>query len=224
MNRNLSILLKVVAILALLFFCYLMFMISLPYFPMDKHARIQFLMTKLNVYHIDYWRAGFYIHVFTSVLALAAGLTQFSATIMRKFPKLHRRMGWIYIVVVLFLSGPGALVMSIHANGGFAAKISFTVLSIIWIIFTFIAFQKIRKKNFIAHGEFMLRSYALTFSAITLRMYLVFINYFHFGLSPIEKYVLVAYLSWIPNLLLAEFLIRRGFIKKLMARRIGNSV
>lgn len=199
-----------------------MFMISLPYFPMDKHARIPFLLTKLSVYHIDYWRIGFYAHVFTSVIALAAGLTQFSATILQKFKTFHRRMGITYIFVILFISGPGAFVMSIHANGGLLAKISFTILSISWVIFTLIAYLKVRKKDYLSHGDFMLRSYALTFSAITLRLYLVIINYFHFGLSPLEKYVLVAWISWIPNLLIAELLIYKGFSKRLLQRRIPN--
>lgn len=211
---------RILFVVVILFFSWLMFMISWPYFAMDKHARIQFLMTKLNVYHIDYWRIGFYAHVFTSVFVLIAGATQFSAWIMKKSVKTHRVMGWIYIVVILAFSGPGAFVMGIHANGGLPARISFILLSVIWYVVTAMAFYQVRKKDYARHGEFMLRSYALTLSAITLRLYLIIINHFHFGLSPVNKYILVAWLSWIPNIIIAEILINKGFSARFLRRRM----
>jgi hypothetical protein len=51
---------------------YLMFQLSVPYVSFQKN--IDFLATKQNVYHIDYWRYAFYAHVFTSILVLPAGL------------------------------------------------------------------------------------------------------------------------------------------------------
>lgn len=194
-------------------------MISLPYFSMERNADIPFLKTKLNVYHISYWRTGFYIHVFTSVLVLIAGATQFSSTILSRFPGTHKVMGYIYIIVLLFFSGPGGFVMGIHANGGPPAQMSFMMLTPLWIIFTAMAWYYVIKKDYLAHGEFLLRSYALTFSAITLRLYLLVINHYHFGWKPVDKYIIVSWMSWVPNLILAEILIRRGIIKNLLKRR-----
>ncbi len=206
-------------VLIIIAFSIMMFSISLPYFAMDKKADIDFLKQKLNVYHIDSWRIGFYTHVFTSVLLLIAGITQFSSRIIKGFLRLHRRMGMTYLIVLIFFSGPGAFVMGIYANGGPAARVSFVFLTLIWMAFTIFAWYYVRKKDYIAHGEFMIRSYALTLSAITLRLYLYFIHHFHFGLKPLDKYIIVAWLSWVPNLIIAEILIRREMAAKLMKKQ-----
>jgi hypothetical protein len=57
----------------------------------------------------------------------------------------------------------------------------------------------------------MIRSYALTFAAVTLRIWLPFLIGI-LGLTFIEAYKIVAWLSWIPNILVAELIISR--IKK----------
>lgn len=209
-------------LVSILVFSVIMFMISLPYFAMDKHANIDFLKTKLNVYHIDYWRIGFYTHIFTSVLVLVAGATQFSVNILRKRPMLHRYMGFTYIIVLLFFSGPGAFVMGMHANGGPPAQMSFMMLTPLWMGFTLMAWQYVRKKDYIAHGEFMLRSYALTFSAITLRLYLFLIHYLQLDIKPLDKYILVSWLSWVPNMIIAEIIIRNGYISRMMKRKLKS--
>ncbi len=207
----------------ILLFCVLMFLISLPYFAMDKHAPIQFLRTKLNVYHIDLWRIGFYTHVFTSVLILFAGATQFSSTLLRKRKSFHKSMGYIYVVVLLFFSGPGAFVMGMYANGGPPARASFMLLTPLWLTFTAMAWYYIFKRDFLAHGEFMFRSYALTFSAVTLRLYQFFYNELR-GTAldpewkPVETYIILSWLSWVPNMILAEILIRKGIIRRLLKR------
>ena len=81
---------------------YLMFQLSVPYTAFEKN--IDFLGTKQNVYHIDYWRYSFYAHVFTSIFVLPAGFTQFNSVFFKK--AWHRRLGMIYILTVLFISAP----------------------------------------------------------------------------------------------------------------------
>jgi len=53
----------------------------------------------------------------------------------------------------------------------------------------------------------MIRSYALTVAAITLRSYLPLMLVA--GVPLAMSYPLVAWVCWIPNLLFAEWLIRR---------------
>lgn len=187
--------------------------LTLPYVGFEKN--VDFLLTKLNVYHIRYWRYGFYVHIFSSVLVLIAGFTQFSRTVMQRWPKLHRTMGYVYAVTLLFVSGPGAWVMAFHANGGVPARTSFVLLTFLWYLFTCTAMVYVFRRKWNEHGNFMLRSYALTFSAITLRLYAFGIDYFQLHIKPAEAYITIAWLSWVPNLLLAELLIRMGFVKRL---------
>ena len=56
-----------------------------------------------------------------------------------------------------------------------------------------------------AHRRWMTRSYALTTAAITLRIYLLIILTQNIPFVP--AYRTIAWLCWIPNLLLAEFIL-----------------
>ncbi|GAB4493568.1 MAG: hypothetical protein OHK0019_17780 [Saprospiraceae bacterium] len=76
-------------------------------------------------------------------------------------------------------------------------------LSLLWWGTTWLAYRAIRAGDVRRHGAWMIRSYALTLSAISLRV-------MQFGLasysdiSPEEAYELVAWPSWVLNFLLAE--------------------
>lgn len=187
--------------------------ITLQYIAPDRN--LGFLATKQFIYHIKSWRWSFFIHVFSSSLILLSGLLQFNSRIIHKLPKLHRISGYIYLVALLCISGPASFIMALYANGGLAAQIAFVVLSSCWMGFTLIAYLRVLKKDYVSHGEWLLRSYALTLSALTLRLYLFLISFFNLPIGPKESYILVSYLSWIPNLLIAEILIKRGFIRRM---------
>lgn len=202
--------------LCILYACYLLVLLSIPY--LEIKPNIEFLITKQLVYHIDSWRWAFYIHVYSSILVIFCGLFQFNKYLINKQPRIHKTFGYIYVIDLLLISGPGALIMSFYANGGIPAQISFVILSICWISFTLYAFILVLRKKYIQHGKWLLRSYALTLSAVTLRFYLLLFDYFNVNLGPVESYILVAYLSWIPNLIVAEILIRRKFVEKLLNR------
>lgn len=204
----------IVFVLGILYASYLLLLLSLPYLEMRRG--IDFLKTKQLIYHIKHWRYSFYIHVFTSILIIASGLLQFSKTILNKYTKIHRVSGFIYLAVTLLISGPAALVMSFYANGGYPAQISFVILSILWIGTTFLAYHFVRKKDYEKHGKWMVRSYALTLSAVSLRLYSYLFDVFYLRMDPVDLYILLSWLSWTLNLIVAEILIRRGLVKRLL--------
>jgi hypothetical protein len=199
----------------ILYASYLLLLLSVPYLEMRRG--IDFLKTKQFIYHIKHWRYSFYIHVFTSILIITSGLFQFSKTILNKYTRFHRVSGFIYLATTLLISGPAALVMSFYANGGYAAQTSFVILSILWIGSTYMAYYFVRKKQYESHGKWMVRSYALTLSAVSLRLYAYLFDVFHFTMDPVDLYILISWISWIPNLLIAEILIRSGLVRRLLA-------
>ena len=190
---------------ALAWGCWLMIDLSLPYRVMEPN--VDFLLTKQTIYHNKIWRISFYSHVFTSILVLVVGLTQFSKNILGNYTRVHRIVGWIYFVTVLLVSGPAAFVMALKANGGLASRTSFTLLSIIWYVCTLMALIRVKQKKYDSHSHWMIRSYALTLSAISLRVYAYMFDYFHIDFPPRDVYITVAWLSWVPNLLVAEIII-----------------
>lgn len=186
--------------------------LTLPYLGFDY--KVDFLLTKQKIIHIKHWRYSFNVHILFSIFSLAAGLTQFSNYILKKYKKLHRYVGYAYVIDVLLLAGPSGLIMGFYANGTSWAKCSFIILAIIWIIFTAISYKKAIDKDFVAHRKWMIRSYALTLSAITLRLLAMILpNWFR--MEAFAEYTLIAWLSWTINLGIAELVIFSGRKKAL---------
>ena len=191
-------------LILLAFFSFLMLRIIVVYIPMETDTA--FLQLKQSYIHITEWRVAFFVHVFSSLFALLAGFTQFSKRLLRNRPKLHRAIGYSYVINVLMITGPAGLLMSFYANGGISSRIAFVLLSVLWMLSTAIALYKAIKKDFKAHRIFMIRSYALTLSAITLRIWKVLLAYFT-HLPPLDRYRIIAWLGWTLNLLVAELII-----------------
>jgi len=191
-------------ILLLAFFAWLMLRITIEYIPVQTD--VAFLQIKQDYIDNNVWFTSFYIHVYTSMFALMAGFTQFSASILRNNKALHRKIGYAYIIVVLFISGPASLVMSWYANGGLSSRVSFLMLGTLWIYFTARAWQKAMKGEYKSHRAYMIRSYALTLSAISLRA-IKWLLASGFHLPPMEIYRTVAWTGWVLNLLVAEYFI-----------------
>jgi hypothetical protein len=189
-------------------FCWLMIDLTLPY--LNFKYDVDFLLTKQKIIHIKHWRYSFNVHIIFSIFALVAGLTQFSNYILKNHKKIHRAMGYAYVLDVLFLAGPSGMIMGFYANGTIWAKLSFISLAFCWIIFTALAYKKAIDKNFKAHQNWMMRSYALTLSAISLRLLAMFLpKWFH--MEAFAEYTLIAWLSWTVNLLISEVII---FVKR----------
>jgi len=167
---------------------------------------VQFLKEKQPYLHIGIWKAAFYTHVFSSIFTLVAGFTQFSNYILKHYKKLHRTIGKMYVVAVLFINFPAGLMMAYYANGGLPSKIAFTILDCLWFWFTYKAVLEIKRRNIVAHRQYMIRSYALTFSAITLRSWKIVLSS-AFIIDPATLYRIDAWMGFVPNLLLAEWLI-----------------
>jgi uncharacterized membrane protein len=169
---------------------------------------IHFLKYKQEYIHIPIWKAAFYTHVFSSILALAAGFTQFSDFFLKTYRRWHRLIGRIYAYDILVVNFPAGMIMALYANGGWPSKTAFVLLDCLWCWCTWKAVAAARQRRFTEHKQYMIRSYALTFSAITLRSWkIVLLNTFH--PDPLHLYMIDAWMGFVPNLLLAEWLIRR---------------
>ena len=194
-----------VGVLTVLFFIfsYLMLELTLPYISMDN--TVAFLRSKQDIIHIDYWRIAFYVHVFSSMFILLTGFSQFFRFSFSEYLGLHRVLGKVYVFLILFVSGPSGLIMAFYANGGWLAQVGFVCLAIGWLVFTYLAYANIRQKKIARHRYFMIRSYAFTLSAITLRAWVFVFSLMNLGYE--EGYIIVSWLAWLPNLFLAELII-----------------
>lgn len=195
----------VVFYLCLLYFTYLMVLITLQYVPINFD--VAFLRIKQEQIVYMHYKIAFFSHVYSSIFVLLAGFTQFSEHLRKRWRIVHRVGGYLYLFLILIVAAPSGFIMGIHANGGLSSKIAFCILSILWSVFTFKAFLSALRSDFKAHRAFMYRSYALTLSAITLRAWKwLIINVFE--TAPMDTYKIVAWLGWVLNLLVIELYLR----------------
>jgi hypothetical protein len=178
---------------------------ALTYINFD--VRYGFLKLKQQAIATGWYLPAYYSHVLVSALILLSGLFQLSA-IGRRWTQVHRVLGYVYVMGILFFAAPGGLVMSLFINRGPVVLTSFFVQGTLWFVFTAIAFNRIRQHDIESHREWMWRSFALTSAAITLRIY-IFIFSYSTDLSQPVAYSVLSWLSWVPNLVLVEWWLRR---------------
>ncbi|HEX8197028.1 MAG TPA: DUF2306 domain-containing protein [Pyrinomonadaceae bacterium] len=146
-------------------------------------------------------------HAGGGIVALSLGPWGFWAAFRNKYPLLHRWMGRIYLLSVL-IGGIAGLYLAVTALGGLPTRIGFSMLGALWLTTGAMAYLRIRQGDVQVHRAWMIRSYALTFSAVMLRLWLPL--FFVLGYDFPEAYTTVAWLCWVPNLLVAELIIRNG--------------
>lgn len=141
-------------------------------------------------------------HIGLGIIALVTGSLQFSRRLRQRRPKLHRRLGYVYFATVL-CSGVSALIFAPEAHGGASNTAAFSLLAVLWLGSTITAVNFARRGRLVEHRQWMMRSYALTFAAATLRLQLgLFIA---LGLTFDQAYLIVPWTAWIVNLILVEW-------------------
>ncbi len=157
--------------------------------------------------HIADRNLAFLVHIVTSPVALILGLFQFLPRLRKARPVLHRWSGRIYGLAVL-TGGIAGLFMAAGSFDRPIAALGFGTLAILWLGVTAQAIRLAMAGRIAEHRRWMIRSYALTFAAVTLRLALPFFFYFG-GLDYAETSNYVGWICWIPNLIIAELYLRQ---------------
>ncbi|WP_347218664.1 DUF2306 domain-containing protein [Chryseobacterium sp.] len=153
------------------------------------------------------WKLAFFAHIIFGGLSLFIGWRQFGSQFRNKHLQLHRIIGKTYIVSVL-ISSVSAIYMGIYANGGVISSAGFICLGVVWLSTTWVGVIQIRKGNVINHRKLMIYSYACTFAAVTLRLWYPLLK--SITQDPDNSYLAVAWLCWLPNLLVAYFINKKN--------------
>jgi uncharacterized membrane protein len=152
-------------------------------------------------------RAAVYAHVFASAVALVLGPWQFSTRLRSSCPGLHRVTGRLYLAIGVLVGGLAGLTLSLHAHGGLVGRLGFAGLALAWLTTGLRAYRAIRRRDIPAHRRWMVRNFALTFAAVTLRLWLP--ASVATGVPFGWAYPVIAWLCWVPNLLVAEWALQR---------------
>lgn len=156
--------------------------------------------------HLAARRMVFTLHVALAPVALALGGFQFLSGVRTRRPVLHRWTGRLYAICVA-ISGFAGLWLALFAPGGWIAGLGFGLLAILWLVATAKAVLHARRREFAQHRLWMVRSFALTFAGVTLRLFLA--GYILSGVSYVDASPVLAWICWVPNILIVEWWIAR---------------
>ena len=155
------------------------------------------------------------IHAGFAATALIVGPFQFLPGLRARRPGLHRIVGRTYVVACLVAAVAG-LLLATRTTAGPVAGWGFGALAVCWFFATSRAVMLAIQGRIAEHRQWMIRSWAMTFAAVTLRLYLP-IPPMLLHMSFMDGYRAIAWLAWVPNLLVAELYLRGA----LRSRRVS---
>jgi uncharacterized membrane protein len=163
------------------------------------HVATGFAHLPLTNPMFDPW--GLRVHVAASAFAMILGAFQFLKVLRQKAPVVHRWMGRAYILACV-VGGVAGGAIALSSTAGPIAGWGFFLLAVLWVPFTLLAWTSAMRRDFVAHERWMIRSFALTLAAVTLRIYLPMVGILDMEFLP--AYRAIAWLAWVPNLVIAE--------------------
>ncbi|MFD1424865.1 DUF2306 domain-containing protein [Laceyella sacchari] len=158
----------------------------------------------------EIWILMIRAHILLALVALIAGPIGLSKRIRVKFAPVHTWSGRIYVLSILLNFFP-SIYVSFFASGGMPSTIGFLLLNTLWVVSTVLGYTSIRKKNMVQHTKWIIRSLFLSFANMTIYM-IVAVTHHGFKLEYGLAYSIAVWLSWMVNLLIAEWTIRRKLI------------
>ncbi|WP_308258041.1 DUF2306 domain-containing protein [Pseudonocardia lacus] len=159
-------------------------------------------------------------HIGFGSVALLAAVLQVWPWLRRHHPAVHRWSGRVYVFGGVLPGGLVVLAVSpFSVSGGAVSHVANTMLALLWLFTTVAGYRAARRRRYAEHREWMVRSVALAFSIVASRLWSVAcIAVFApevFGEGAIDPVTLAAavgiaaWLSWVVNLLLAEYWLHR---------------
>ena len=155
-------------------------------------------------------RAALYAHVVAAASALVLSPLQFAARLRSGVPRLHRVTGRIAFGSIA-VAGCAALVLAPFTRAGPVGAAGFGLLAVLWLGSAAAAFRAIRRGDVATHRRWAVRTFALTYAAVTLRLQLMTLPPVVASVTGLDgraawdrTYLVAAFLSWVPNLLVAE--------------------
>lgn len=165
-------------------------------------------------------------HILTGSVLLAAGVLQLWPWLRANHPRIHRWSGRVYVAAAL-PTGIAALVTAQFPSEGPSQRIANSLLAVLLLTFTLLGYRAVRQRRFADHRAWMVRSAALAFSIVANRFWgvvlvIAFVPSFDGDLasSPeaLSAAAASAWVSWVVNLLIAEWWLHRTPKRRARAR------
>jgi hypothetical protein len=154
-----------------------------------------------------FWpRAGYLLpHVLAGLVAIVLGPLQFWPRVRNGLPHIHRLTGRIYLGAILVGSIAG-MALAVASPSGLAYRAGLFSLACAWLATSALAFIAVKRRNFVQHREWMIRSYVVTFAFVIFRLAVEGLN--SLGGDPNVNGTAMAWACWAVPLLVAEMVLQ----------------
>lgn len=169
-------------------------------------------------------------HIVFGSVALLAGCFQVWPWFRRRYPTAHRWMGRTYFFGGVFPAGIAVLGVAPVSSTGFVSQVGNTMLAVLWLATAVAGYRMARQRRFVEHRRWMIRSFALTTSIVVNRVWLILfvvllLPHLDTTYGGDQDAMIRAaagasvWMSWVLNLLVAEWWLERGNARRRGAGR-----
>ena len=162
------------------------------------------------------------VHGLPGGVALLLGPFQFVRPLRVRYPTAHRLMGRIYLIAVV-VAAVAAFYAATVSLSGFSIQVAFYLLGAAWLYTAAQAYRTIRRGEVQLHRIWMIRNYALTFAAVSLRVFLITGTTVLMPAFPSlefeQVYQASGWASIVVNVMVAEYFIVQRTLQPLLRRR-----
>jgi uncharacterized membrane protein len=138
-------------------------LVPLAAYFLVQHALPRLHMTEAG-YGDYYWSRRFWLlaHTAAGLLAILLGPLQFSRTLRRQRPALHRFTGKVYLLAVM-AAAICALVLAVTSQISASYEWGLILGASLWLASGGLAYAAIRRREVARHRAWMVRNYTITF-------------------------------------------------------------
>ncbi|HLY55568.1 MAG TPA: DUF2306 domain-containing protein [Stellaceae bacterium] len=184
-------------------------------------------LPRLYEAHAPLATTGIGLHFLTGSLLLVLGPIQFVAAIRARAPAVHRWIGRVYVTAALVTGIGGLAYIALKGTvGGGPMNLGFGLYGVLVVIAAAQAFRHARARRFELHRAWAIRLFALAVGSWLYRMDYGFWSLLTDNAGESDNYtgpfdVVMAFLFYLPNLAVAELVIRGIGPGSSLAWRIG---
>lgn len=189
----------------------------MPYFmsSLPELARNDVGLADNFVHRPAFFRVALYVHMVGAGIALLLSPLQFSERLRTSRPRLHRAVGRVVIAAIV-VGGSAGVAISLVSSAGLVGTLGFGLQGVLWVGFALHALRLVRRGDVAAHRRWMIRTFALTYGGVTLRLWMALATMTLVAAGVDDPaafdrvYLAMPFLCWVPNLLVAEWFLSKN--------------
>lgn len=145
-------------------------------------------------------------HVATGSVALLIGPFQLWMGMSGRVRPIHRQLGIVYLISI-GLSSACAFYLASTTQGAWVFSAGLSGLGLAWVITSGLAYTAIRRRLYLQHREWMIRSYVVTLGFVFFRIFVDATTALEIG-TQLERISAASWFCWAIPLLIAEAILQ----------------